>query len=356
MDRALSVPPLRTEGPVARRLVPAPRRLVRLALVALYAAVLVLLAGAILEAVARAKNRFGYVRAASPRIVYELRATYWDHSRSGHRDREYSRTKPEGVFRVIGIGDSYSYGFGIPRQKVFLKVAEQELNRRAGRPVEVINFGVPGYNTAMEAAVLEELTPTWHPDLVVIQFSRNDWNLPNFIQTPGNGLVARSFALHVVLSRLARTWPAFIKHDVMGYRFDGPVFPVPGLEHVPIENHNPIGDPARTPPEYRYMIGSEGVRQALRAIRAEGRRRAVSVMLLVGWGGQDQDVTGWARTEGLVVVDLWPAVKRRLAESGRDFQSLWVAPPDDNHPNEEGHAIIGRLLAERILGQGLRPP
>jgi lysophospholipase L1-like esterase len=338
MDRALSVPS---------------RRLVRVILVALYVAALVLVAGALLEAVARARNRFGYIRAASPRIVYGLRAAYWDHSRSGHRDREYSTTKPEDIFRVIGIGDSYSYGFGVPRQKVFLKVAEQELNRRAGRPVEVINFGVPGYNTAMEAAVFGELTPSWRPDLVVIQFSRNDWNLPNFIQTRGNGLVARSFALHLALARLARAWPTFIKHDVMGYRFDGPVFPVPGLEHVPIENHNPIGDPARTPPEYRYMIGSEGVRRALKAIRAEAQRRAVPVMLLLGWGGQDQDVARWATSEGLVVVDLWPAVQRRLAETGRDFQNLWVAPPDDNHPNEEGHAIIGRFLAEQILGQGL---
>jgi hypothetical protein len=205
----------------------------------------------------------------------------------------------------------------------------------------------------MEAAVLGERTPAWRPDLVVIQFSRNDWNLPNFIETRANGLVKRSFAVHGVLARLARTWPTFIKRDVMGYRFDGPVFPVPGLEHVPIENDNPIGDPARTPPEYRYMIGSEGVRRALRAIRAEAQRRAVPVMLLVGWGGQDQDVTGWATSEGLVVVDMWPAVRRRLAETGRDFQSLWVAPPADNHPNEEAHAIIGRLLAQRILDQGL---
>jgi lysophospholipase L1-like esterase len=325
-------------------------------LIALYVAVVVLLAGGVLEAVARAKNRFGYVRAASPRVVYELRPVYWDHSPSGHRDRAYSKAKPAGVYRVVGLGDSYTYGFGVPRDKVFLKVAEQELNRQAGRPVEVINFGVPGYNTAMEAAVLEEVTPPWHPDLVVIQFGHNDFNLPNFLQTRGNGLVARSFALHVVLSRLARTWPTFVKRDVMGYRFDGPVFPVPGLEHVPIEDHNPIGDPARTPPEYRDMIGPDGVRAALRAIGAEARRRSLPVLLLLGWAGLDRDVGRWAEAEGLSAVDIWPTVEGHLALTGRAFESLWVAPPTDNHPNEEGHAIIGRLLAERILEQALRRP
>ena len=341
---------------VARRLPSAPRRLTRVTLVALYVAGVALLAGAILEAVARTKNRFGYARSSSPRIVYELRPSYGDHSTTGRRDREYSKTKPQGVLRVIGIGDSYSYGFGVPREKVFLKVAEEELNRRAARPVEVINFGVPGYNTAMEAAVLEEVTPEWHPDLVVIQFCRNDLNLPNFIQTRTNVLFARSFALHLVLSRLARTWPTFVKKDLMGYGFDGEVFPVPGLEHVPMENDNPIGDPARTPPEYRYMVGRDGVRAALRAIRAESRRRSLPVVLLLGWAGHDRDAARWAKAEGLAVADMWPAVQHRLAETRRGFESLWVAPPVDNHPNEEGHTIIGRLLAEKILEQGLLAP
>jgi lysophospholipase L1-like esterase len=353
-----SVPPgrsVRAEND-ARRIPSALRRPIRVALVPFYLAGVVLLAGALLEAVARSKNRFGYVRSSSPRLFYELRPGYAGNSSTGHRDREYSRTKPPGVFRVIGIGDSYSYGFGVPREKVFLKVAEEELTRRLARPVEVINFGVPGYNTAMEAAVLEEVTPAWHPDLVVIQFCRNDFDLPNYIQTRANGLFARSFALHLVLSRLARTWPTFVKKDLMGYRFDGEVFPVPGLEHVPMENHNPIRDPARTPPEYRYMLGEAGVWAAFRAIRAESQRRSLPVLLLLGWGGEDQDVEGWAEAKGLAVADMWPAIQRHLAETGRGFKSLWVAPPLDNHPNQEGHAIIGRMLAEKILELGLLAP
>ena len=332
-----------------------PPRIVRWPLVALYVVGVALLGAVILEAVARSQNRFGYVRSASPRRIYELRPTYWDHNRTGQRDRAYSPSKPAGTFRIIGIGDSYSYGSGVSRRRVFLKVAEAELNRRAARPVEVINFGIPGYNTAMEAAVLEEVTPEWQPDLVVVQFSRNDWNLPNFLQTRATGLVTRSFALHLVLSRPAERWPIAIKKDLMGYQFDGDVFPVPGLEHVPMENDNPISDPARTPPEYRYMLGADGVRAALRAIRAEAQRRSLPVLYLVGWAGQDQDVAGWARAEGLTVLDMWPAVRGYLVEARRDFQSLWVTPPTDNHPNEEGHAIIGRYLAAAILEQRLLP-
>ena len=123
-----------------------------------------------------------------------------------------------------------------------------------------------------------------------------------------------------------------------------------------MENNNPIGDPARTPPEYRYMVGRDGVRAALRAIGAESRRRSLPVVLLLGWAGHDQDAAGWAKAEGLAVADMWPAVQHRLAETQRGFESLLVAPPVDNHPNEEGHTIIGRLLAEKILEQGLLAP
>jgi hypothetical protein len=32
----------------------------------------------------------------------------------------------------------------------------------------------------------------------------------------------------------------------------------------------------------------------------------------------------------------------------RSFESLWVDPPHDNHPNLEGHARIGELLAAAL--------
>ena len=79
------------------------------------------------------------------------------------------------------------------------------------------------------------------------------------------------------------------------------------------------------------------------------------MLYLVGWAGQDGDIASWARAEGLTVLDMWPTVRGYLVKAGRDFPSLWVAPPIDNHPNEEGHAIIGRYLAEAILEQGLLP-
>lgn len=333
----------RLSGPGA---IAANRRLRRAALIAGYLGAVTLAGGWFLESVFRARNGFGYIRSASPGIVYELRPEYREHNSAGYRDREYSRRKPPQVFRVIGLGDSVTFGVGVPRERVFLKVAEEVLNRDGdSQRFEVLNLGVPGYNSAMMAALLEERTAEWEPDLIVIEFCRNDFNLPNFLWTERNGPIAHSFALHEALKPLAKVWPDFVKHSIMGYFYDGDPFPVPGLEHAPLEGNDPIKDPARSPPRYRYMLLEDGVRAAFARIFDQARRRWLPVFLLLGWGGRYQDVKQIADTEGLPVIDIWPAVTKRLIESGRDFQTLWIDPVRDSHPNQEGHEIIGAQLA-----------
>jgi lysophospholipase L1-like esterase len=302
----------------------------------------------VLEWAARALNPFGFVRSDSPALVFELRPGWrGEHNADGRRDRSRARAKPAGVFRVIGVGDSNTYGHGVLAEQTFLAVAERLLAARTPG-VEVLNFGVPGYNTAMEAALLEQSVPEWSPDLAVVQFCANDYNLPNFVWTRRRGPIAHSYAIHQLFWPLAERWPAFWKRGVMGYRYDGDVFPLPGLEHVPIENYNTIGDPARAPAEYHYMLGGEGVRAALARIAALGRRRGLPVILLLGWGGHDGEVAAWGRAEGLEVLDEWPAIQAHLAARGRRFESLWVKPPTDAHPNAEAHAILGELLAAAV--------
>lgn len=280
--------------------------------------------------------------------------------------------KPPQTFRVAGVGDSISFGMGVPRDRVFLKRAEEELAGSGGRNVEVLNFGVPGYNTAMEDAEIEEVAAGWDPDLVVLQYCPNDLALPNYIQTHAPALVTRSFALHAALSGLAELFPRFVRRDVMHYRYDVAVFPVPGLEQVP-----PIGgdyvyqafgkdytakslpsDPAQVPAEYRSMVGEAGARAALGRIAGWSRARGVPVVFLVGWGGPvDAQAAAWAAAEGLEPLDAWPAIQQYLTANGLEFADLWVAPPDDLHPNERGHALLGHALAEvlaRHLAQAPR--
>ncbi len=98
-------------------------------------------------------------------------------STAGLRDRELAHAKPPGVVRIAAIGDSITFGFGNEPGESFPKQLEALLNACAGEGgarVEVLNLGVPGYNTVQIAARLRAVGLAFEPDAVVYGYSLND--------------------------------------------------------------------------------------------------------------------------------------------------------------------------------------
>jgi hypothetical protein len=95
----------------------------------------------------------------------------------GFRDRrDYSLDKPPGVFRILVLGDSVTFGHGTLDDTTYPYLLEQELRRwRPDVKWEVWNLGVPGYNTAQELQYLYEIGPRAEPDLVIVGFYPNDF-------------------------------------------------------------------------------------------------------------------------------------------------------------------------------------
>jgi hypothetical protein len=63
----------------------------------------------------------------------------------------------DGHVRIVGIGDSVLFGSGVAHGDTFLAVLENLLAAALpGRRVSTVNTGVPGYNTTMEVATLEQ--------------------------------------------------------------------------------------------------------------------------------------------------------------------------------------------------------
>ena len=112
---------------------------------------------------------------ADSEVTYRINA-------DGFRDRNYLRPKPDGVFRVLVLGDSVAYGYGVEGEESFPKVLERELAAAIGggerHRVEVLNLGVSGYNPYTEAALLADRGSGYEPDLVLVQFCINDLNDP----------------------------------------------------------------------------------------------------------------------------------------------------------------------------------
>jgi lysophospholipase L1-like esterase len=112
-----------------------------------------------------------YVR---PAFDIEVRA-----NRLGLRDREPGPKAPS-TFRVLGLGDSFAFGWGVPVEACFFERLEAHLDAsRPGLRHEVLNAGIPGYGTYEAARRLASLVPAWEPDLVILAFYEGNDYLNN---------------------------------------------------------------------------------------------------------------------------------------------------------------------------------
>jgi hypothetical protein len=131
-------------------------------------------------------SRTYYSRSPIPGVPYGLQpnidelyppgliATNSDGLRTRHKP-----DKADDVIRILTIGDSITFGFGVDQLQAYPQQLEAVLNERNENPrirYEVINAGVSGYNVVDEVAVIKYLVPKYRPDFIVWLIVGNDWD------------------------------------------------------------------------------------------------------------------------------------------------------------------------------------
>jgi lysophospholipase L1-like esterase len=89
----------------------------------------------------------------------------------GFRGPDFRAEKPAGTLRIACLGDSVT--FGRPDAN-FPEALQKTLTEQLGRPVEALNFGVPGYSSYQGLKLLPHVLADYHPDVVIILFGWND--------------------------------------------------------------------------------------------------------------------------------------------------------------------------------------
>jgi lysophospholipase L1-like esterase len=250
-----------------------------------------------------------------------------------------ARTRP--AVRVVGLGDSVMFGWGVSEEETYLARLVSRLETASpGVAWEVVNTAVPGYNTVMEVETLEAKGLRFDPDLVILNFVGNDLGLPNFIEERPDVLSFRqSFLREFVRARLG-----------------GAPEPGPRLVGVSPEERRFGGeaDLARVPPRYRGLVGPRSWRAAMERLRDLARGHGFEVLVLAHPGifGYARDT---ARELGFVLVETEAAVRAWAGAHGiTDIQR----PPltltaEDPHPSAIGHEIIATVLADHVRSSGL---
>ncbi len=180
------------------------KRLIFIALLALLGLVLAGILGEILVrlfvpsgSVARwfvLDEKYGYVQRPNYHQVWHYAETdvTWrvDLNSMGLRDREYDLGRRD-VRRVILLGDSFTFGYGLDADLLFDERLERLLNRGTNRWY-VINCGVGGWGTLQEVTWALDHLELFKPDVIVLTYCRNDQHDDSvFREGAADGLLPR---------------------------------------------------------------------------------------------------------------------------------------------------------------------
>ena len=305
-------------------------------------------------------------------IVYELRPNVSGRfmgqpiriNSHGLHDYEYSRRKEPGTFRIVGLGDSSLFGWGVPFEDSTLKVLERRLNEKSrGQKFEVINFAVPGYNTAMEAETFVQRCLEYAPDLVLLSFNTNDYDVPHFMRLPTDlATLRRSYVFDLAYS---------VYEGVMGVaERQPPVFDFRNRT-IPLREAARLDDDPALPEEYRHMVGARGVVRALERLAGAARERGIPLIVFDvkdypglhatyerdEWrDGQRELLERESRRLGFTFLNTYPYyVDYVNRHPNANLQTVFAVSEVDGHPNTLAHSINAEALFNDLVARQLLP-
>ncbi len=91
----------------------------------------------------------------------------------GFRDREFELEKGSHL-RIVCVGDSCTWGDGVPLQQTYPKVMEQKLNAGDGDRYQVINAGAQGLTSLIALYAINQRIVGLDPDVLVYALCVND--------------------------------------------------------------------------------------------------------------------------------------------------------------------------------------
>src|SRR5262249_28547739 len=243
------------------------------------------------------------VASENKKLVYELNKSYKDINSFGMRDKEFDINEINNLYKIAVIGDSHTYSINVKNiEDTFPYRIEEYINKNMGqRIVKVLNFGVPGYNTAQELEVLKSKALMFKPKLVILQYHINDMHICNYIQP-------KYEKLHSLIYKskfLVTLWKNIL-YSSLGKRFllewvgehlpDALLFQE-GLvgtrkaadDEVPAHKPHPPRTKERVPPRYHYMLGEENWRLHIHDFAYLCRQKGI-LLLATGFIEQEQRI------------------------------------------------------------------
>jgi hypothetical protein len=124
-----------------------------------------------------------------------------------NRNFPYTKAKPPGVFRIIVLGDSFTFAGKVHFDDNFALRLQRMLNLNQNQPrVEVLNWGVPGFSTMQEEQLMKTAVLEYQPDLVLLEITLNDAEIQPYHVTHSSAIERRKDFQNTWLARHWKTY------------------------------------------------------------------------------------------------------------------------------------------------------
>ena len=104
----------------------------------------------------------------------------------GFRGTEFSKEKPDDIFRIFAIGGSTTFGVGVENEFTWPSYLQVELDSiESNKEIEVINAGIPAASVYQNSKLIKEKILELEPNLLVLYEIGNDAEcmIPNYHNT-----------------------------------------------------------------------------------------------------------------------------------------------------------------------------
>lgn len=264
----------------------------------------------------------------------------------GMRAKEFVTPKPRNLHRVLAIGDSSVYGFGVEDDQVFTQVLEKHFDGK----VEVLNAGVGGYSTVQSLRFLYKKLDIIQPDLLIIGNLWSDNNFDSFVDKElleayagKREPLTRGVYRYMSYSRLFRSIDYLVRPAQRPETANKLTW-MPGHGKPDGRRRVELNDYASNLDRMSKMMVSRGG-EVLFLTLANRQDVEGGGGPFAAWDPYRQAMRDTAARYGSDVLEVAPLFKA----SGLSGDALFW---DQMHPTAEGHKRIGDALAKMLKGRG----
>ena len=265
---------------------------------------------------------------------------------AGYRGPLRRPERTDRSFRVAVLGDSFTFGWGVAAEEAWPALLEARLAEQLpGADVEVLNFGVPGYNTWLQLLHWQRVVSRYQPDAVLLGYYSNDAaidrRVPNVYR-----LCPLESAPGPRRSAAAQERSALVRgvHDLSWFVRTGSPVPPWDSDVVLRQDH------------YGFRCSMLWLDQLAEDVRASGSQLAVVQLPHLDGVDDPLDPERAAQERLLATIDALgvPTVNLYPALQGLDPRAINNA---DDHPNAAGNQALldalWQVTGQWLLARGL---